>query len=138
MNIVCRATGAWAVAMIAMAAPAFAQQWQGAHVSGHVGASRIPEGSSNVVVFDKNLDGRFDETVTTAAGANAFSPGFCVGVSASSLPAGGCTQDDMGIDFGGRAGYDWQMGNFVVGALGEIAAPDHVDSVTSFSTTPAF
>jgi hypothetical protein len=37
-----------------------------------------------------------------------------------------------------RGGYDWQFGAFVVGAVAELAAPDHVDSVSAFSTTPAF
>ena len=42
------------------------------------------------------------------------------------------------IDFGARAGYDWQMGRLVVGAVGELGFPDHLDSVAAFSTTPAF
>ena len=119
------------------AGPALAQSWTGGYISGHVGFSRIPEGSDNVVAFDRDLDGDFDDTITTAAGANAFSPGFCVGAAASSLPSGGCTQDDDGIDAGGRGGYDWQMGRLVFGVLGELAFPDHVDSVAAFSTTPA-
>jgi len=123
---------------VAAASPVFAQQWNGGYVAGLGGFSRIPEGSDNVVVFDRNLDGRFEDTIVTAAGANAFSPGFCLGASASSLPAGGCTQDDSGPDFGGRAGYDWQMGSFVVGAVADLSFADHVDSVTAFSTTPAF
>ena len=126
------------VMFVASATPAVAQQWTGGYIAGHVGFSRIPEGSDNVVVFDRNLDGVFDENITTATGANAFSPGFCVGAASTSLPAGGCVQDDDGIDFGGRGGYDWQIGRFVVGVLGELSMPDHVDSVSAFSTTPAF
>ena len=126
------------VIFAAAATPAVAQQWTGGYVAGLGGFSRIPEGSNNVVVFDRNLDGVFDENITTAAGANAFSPGFCVGASATSLPAGGCTQDDSGPDFGGRAGYDWQMGRVVIGAVADVSFADHVDSVTAFSTTPAF
>jgi len=121
-----------------VASPAFAQQWTGAYIAGHVGFSRIPEGSDNVVVFDRNLDGVFEDTISTVAGANAFSPGFCVGAAATALPAAGCTQDDDGIEFGGRAGYDRQMGRFVVGVVGELGFPDHIDSVSAFSTTPAF
>ncbi len=37
----------------------------------------------------------------------------------------------------GRVGYDWQRGNVVFGALGELGMPDLTDSVTAFSTTPA-
>lgn len=126
------------VVLAAAATPALAQQWTGGYITAHGGFSRIPEGSDNVVVFDRNLDGTFDDTIVTAGGANAFSPGFCVGAAASALPSAGCTQDDEGADFGGRAGYDWQMGRFVVGAVGELSFADHVDSVSAFSTTPAF
>jgi len=126
------------VIFAASATPALAQQWAGGYIAGHVGFSRIPEGSDNVVVFDRNLDGIFDENITTAAGANAFSPGFCLGAASAALPSAGCVQDDDGMDFGGRAGYDWQMGQVVVGLLGEFGMPDHVDSVSAFSTTPAF
>lgn len=129
---------AFALVVLLSAAPAFAQQWTGAYIAGHVGFSRIPEGSDNVVVFDRNLDGTFDETISTVAGANAFSPGFCIGAAINAQPASGCAQDDDGIDFGGRVGYDWQMGRFVVGAVADVSVPDHVDSVSAFSTTPAF
>lgn len=100
----------------------------------------IPEGTANtnVVLFDTNLDGAFDDTVRTAAGANAFSPGFCIGAAGSAVPSGGCAVDDRGIDVGVRGGYDWQSGALVVGAVAELAAPDHIDSVSAFSTTPAF
>lgn len=123
--------------LVMTASAADAQTWTGGYVSGQIGFSRIPEGTDNVVVFDRNLDGVFDDTVTTVAGANAFSPGFCAGAASTTLPAGGCTRDDDGLDFGGRAGYDWQMGGLVVGAVGELGFPDHVDSVSAFSTTPA-
>lgn len=120
------------------ASPALAQQWTGGYISAHIGFSKIPEGSDNTVVFDRDLNGEFDDTIVTAAGANAFSPGFCVGAASSAVPSGGCTQDDSGMDFGGRAGYDWQMGSLAFGLLADVAAVDHTDSLTAFSTTPAF
>jgi len=120
------------------ASPAIAQQWTGGYIAGQVGFSRIPEGDDNIVVFDRNLDGVFEDTIITAAGANAFSPGFCAGAAVTALPAGGCAVDDTGIDIGGRAGYDWQTGGFVFGALFDLSFPDHLDSVSAFSTTPAF
>jgi outer membrane immunogenic protein len=126
------------VLWLAVAVPAAAQNWTGAYISGHIGFSRIPEGSDNIVVFDRNLDGDFTDTITTATGANAFSPGFCAGAAASAQPTAGCAVDDSGIDAGGRGGYDWQMGALVFGVLGEFAFVDHVDSVSAFSTTPAF
>lgn len=126
------------LATLCGATQADAQEWTGGYISGHIGFSKIAEGSDNVLVFDKNLDGDFSDTINTAAGANAFSPGFCVGAAATSVPSGGCVVDDDGIDFGGRAGYDWQSGGFVVGGVIELSAPDHTDSVAAFSTTPAF
>jgi outer membrane immunogenic protein len=123
---------------MAAALPAAAQDWTGAYLSGHIGFSWIPEGSDNFVVFDRDLDGRFDDTITTAAGANAFSPGFCVGAAAGAQPTLGCVVDDDGLDGGGRAGYDWQRGRVVFGVVGDLAFVDHVDSVSAFSTTPAF
>ena len=129
---------ALALATVCGASQAYAQEWTGGYISGHIGFSKIAEGDDNVILFDKNLDGDFADTVNTAAGANAFSPGFCIGSTASSLPASGCTVDDDGPDFGGRVGYDKQSGRFVIGGLVELSAPDHIDSVTAFSTTPAF
>ncbi len=127
-------------AMLGVPALARAQEWRGGYVSGHLGVSMIPAGPAdrNVVRFDTNLDGAFSDTVRTAAGANAFSPGFCIGASANALPSSGCAVDDNGFDFSARGGYDWQSGMFVAGAVAELAAPDHVDSVSAFSTTPAF
>jgi outer membrane immunogenic protein len=122
---------------MAGAAPALAQDWTGGYLAGHIGFSRIPEGANDNVVFDRDLDGDFDDLITTAAGANAFSPGFCTGAATTALPSGGCVQDDTGIDAGGRGGYDWQTGRIVFGLVGEFAFVDHVDSVTAFSTTPA-
>jgi outer membrane immunogenic protein len=129
---------AFVLSWMVAAVPAAAQEWTGPYISGHIGFSRIPEGSNNIVVFDRDLDGGFDDTITTAAGANAFSPGFCAGAAASAQPAAGCAVDDDGLDAGGRAGYDWQMGRLLVGIVGELAFVDHVDSVSAFSTTPAF
>jgi len=37
-----------------------------------------------------------------------------------------------------RGGYDWQMGRFVLGGVGEISWMDQIGSVSAFSTTPAF
>ncbi len=114
------------------------QAWTGGYIGGHVGLSRLMDRPDDTVVFDRNLDGTFVDTITTAAGADAFSPGFCVGAAATSQPSGGCTQDEKGLDAGGRAGYDWQGGRFIFGLAGELSFVDHVDSATAFSTTPAF
>lgn len=137
LSQVVRTTAVLAVAL-AVALPSAAQSWTGGYIAGHIGFSKVMEGSDNVLVFDRDLDGDFDDTITTAAGVNAFTPGFCVGAAVNSLPAGGCTVDDSGLDAGGRVGYDWQRGRLVVGMVGEVAFVDHTDSVAAFSTTPAF
>ena len=123
--------------LLAGSAAAQAQTWRGFYVGGQVGNGFLPGGDDKFVGFDKNLDGAFTDTVTTAAGANAFSPGFCPGASRSNVPAAGCVRDDNAVDAGARLGYDWQSGRLVIGATGELAKLSLVDSVTAFSTTPA-
>ena len=94
--------------------------------------------ADEAVAFDTNLDGGFGDTIRTAAGADAFSPGFCAGIAMGSQPAAGCTEEEDGIDFGGRVGYDRQIGNLVIGALVDVSKADVTDGVSAFSTTPAF
>lgn len=96
------------------------------------------EDASETVGFDTNLDGGFTDTIRTVAGVNAFSPGFCGGLAVNATAAGGCTDDSDGVDFGGRIGYDWQAGRVVFGVLADVSKTDVIDSVTAFSSTPAF
>ena len=129
-------------ALLAAAAPAFAQDadgsWTGAYVGGRVGYAWQPNRNGETVLFDRNLDGTFGDTVTTAAGANAFSPGFCGGAATSSGPATGCTKDKDGVEFAVHAGYDYQFeGGFLIGVVGEYGSQRGRDSVAAFSTTPA-
>ena len=114
-----------------------AQTWNGFYLGAQIGGGFLRDGQDKVVVFDKNLDGAFTDTVNTAAGANAFSPGFCAGTPRAVTPGGGCDQDDQSTDAGLRLGYDWQRGRFVIGATGEVAWMKLTDSVSAFSTTPA-
>jgi outer membrane immunogenic protein len=132
--------GAVAVAAILLAAaPGTAQEksWTGLYVSANGGYGFQPEDASETIRFDKNLDGDFTDTVTSAAGANAFSPGFCGGGAMTPIPSGGCTADEDGADFGGRLGYDWQTGRLVLGLLAEGSTASVTDSVSAFSITPA-
>lgn len=129
-------------ALLALAAsPAFAQsagdRWTGGYVGGYAGSVMEPDDGNDRILFDTNLDGNFNDTVRTAAGADAFSPGSCDGVGQTTAPAGGCKGNSGGADFGLRAGYDWQFGSIVVGVVGEYGVNDARDAVTSFSTTPA-
>jgi outer membrane immunogenic protein len=132
-----------ATALTLMAGGAHAQMapqdWSGPYVGAVFGYSKTAKNEGETVVFDKTLDGQFNDTVTTSAGANAFSTGFCDGMAKGPTSAGGCVgDDDVDWELGARAGYDWQFGNFVVGAVAEIERVKLEDRVTAFSTTPAF
>lgn len=122
--------------------PAFAQstddRWSGLYVGGSVGAGYGSDDSDRSVKFDTNLDGSYNDTVRTAAGADAFSPGFCGGKATSPRPGTGCSDDKGGAEYGARVGYDWQSGSWVYGVVGEYTKNDTRDSQTAFSTTPAF
>lgn len=118
------------------ALPAAAQDWTGGYVGAFIGTQSDPD-DDDTVLFDTNLDGQFGDTVNTAAGVNAFSPGFCDGVAQDRTPGAGCADNSGGGDYGLRAGYDWDMGGFVWGVLGEYSNNDQRDAVSAFSTTPA-
>lgn len=125
---------------LATGAPAFAQasgDWTGFSVGIVGGALQTKDSEDERLFFDRNLDGTFSESVTTVAGADAFSPGFCDGAANGVAAAQGCDDDADGAEAALRAGYDWQWGSFVVGAVAEISAGSAEDSVTGFSTTPA-
>jgi outer membrane immunogenic protein len=128
-----------AAATVALAAPAAAQtaDWTGFYAGGRIGYAATPLDSSERVLFDKNLDGDFSDTVTTAAGANAFSPGFCNGTANSGLAADRCDSDNDGLDYAVHAGADYQFGRIVVGGLVEYGKAKVTSSASAFSTTPA-
>ena len=127
------------VAGAALLAPAMAaaQTWTGAYVGGSLGYASARGEDGETILFDKDLDGNFNDTVTTGSGANAFSPGFCGGSASGNAPAAGCEDDEDGADIALRAGYDWQYGAWVFGGLVEVSTVDVTDSVSAFSTTPA-
>lgn len=132
------------VLLAALASPAFAQSsgsgngWTGGYIGLELGSSDQPSDGQETIRFDRNLDNTFGDTVTTSGGANAFSPGFCGGKANGPTPASGCRKDKNGTDYGVRAGYDWQSGSVVYGVVGEYTRGDAEDSVSAFSTTPAF
>jgi outer membrane immunogenic protein len=123
-------------------APAFAQEdinedWTGPYIGGSIGLAAQNNDNGEGVEFDTNLDGTYGDTVRTAAGANAFSPGFCGGAANGRTPIEGCRGDKDGLEYNVRAGYDVQNGNIVYGFLLEGGKNEARDSVTAFSTTPA-
>lgn len=125
------------VASSAMAANAQTTgDWSGLYAGGTVGYS-MKSDDSETVIFDTNRDGNFNDTVRTGAGADAFSPGFCSAAAQGRTPADGCRSSDDNLSYSVRAGYDWQFGNWVVGALGEYSVVNIGDDVSAFSTTPA-
>ena len=116
----------------------FRSGWSGFYIGGHLGYGFLSGGDDERTLFDTTLDGAYGDTVRTAAGADAFSPGFCDGTPISNNAAAGCTEDDEGgFDAGLRVGYDWQSGGLVIGGLIEASYVDISDSVTAFSVTPA-
>lgn len=126
----------------AVAVPAAAQEpadggWNGVYIGGSFGGSLQSSDNRSSVLFDTNLDGTYGDTVNTAAGANAFSPGFCGGKATGAAPVN-CRNDKDGIEYFGHVGYDRQMGRMVLGVVGEFGKSEIRDSVSAFSTTPAF
>lgn len=136
-----------AALMMALAAPASAQtlfgksgpdSWTGPYVGVFGGFTTENGQDDERLRFDRNLDGNFGDTVTlSGTGADAFSPGFCGGGANSTTAAAGCDKDTRGTQGGVRLGYDYQVGSFVVGVVGDYSAANQEDSVTGFSTTPA-
>lgn len=122
---------------IASVTSAQAQDWSGFYGGVALGYDFQPSDSDETILFDTNLDGRFTDNVNTAAGANAFSPGFCGGRAGGPRPTDGCSNEKDGVEWSARLGYDWQFDNFVVGALVDVAGYNINDSVSAFSTTPA-
>lgn len=129
-----------AAATLGTASPALAQNvdYSGFYVGGQIGKTFNTDSSRETVLFDNNLDGSFGDNVFTAAGANAFSPGFCGGTASTAMAAGGCNDDDGNkYEWGIHAGLDHDFGGPVVGIVAEYSRPGIEDAVTAFSTTPA-
>lgn len=114
-------------------APVDDRPFQGLYIGGFVGYDVQPNDPGESIVFNRNGSA----TVTTAAGANAFSPGFCNGAANGGIPDNGCRNDRDELNYGGRIGFDLQKGPFVIGALAEFGDSRITDSVSAFSTTPA-
>lgn len=131
------------LAAAAISTPAFAQdtpekEFDGVYVGGSVGYDVQGNDVNEKVLFDRNLDGaRFDDSVLTAGGANAFAPGFCNGLALSSIPTDGCRNDRDDLSYSGRIGFDKQMGRLVLGVVGDVGSTNIRDSVSAFSITPA-
>jgi outer membrane immunogenic protein len=125
--------------LLATPLPAAAQNadWTGPYFGGRLGYTTQPEDKDETILFDTNLDGKFGDTVRTASGANAFSTGFCGG-AAGTATATNCNDRD-GTEWAVHAGFDYQLGSAIVaGVVAEYGRSTIEDSVSAFSTTPAF
>ena len=141
-------SAAAATAIIASAGAASAQSmfgytpdtWTGPYVGAFGGFTQQNGQGDEAVRFDRNLDGNYGDPVLLAgaARADAFSPGFCDGNAFGPAAATGCDDDAGGTQGGIRAGYDYQIGSFVLGAVADYSFVNQEDSVTAFSTTPAY
>lgn len=139
MRTLLAATGVLTLSLAS--APAFAQdgateEFSGFYVGGSVGYTVQNNDVGERIVFDAGSNGTYGDTIATAAGADAFSPGFCNG-AATSVANLACANDKDDIEYYGRVGFDKQMGKFVIGAVGEFGKTEIRDSVSAFSTTPA-
>jgi len=132
-------TTALATPAVAQDEPATGQEFSGFYVGGSIGGTLEPDNDDERILFDRNLDGGFGDTVTTVAGANAFSTGFCGGSVGTSptRPTEGCDEGGAELEFAGRIGFDLQAGSLVFGVIGEIGTTDYSSATTAFSTTPA-
>lgn len=131
------ALGALAISSVPAMAQTGDASFSGPYIGGSVGYS-FQSNANESVLFDRGFDGTLD-TITTGAGLDAFSPGFCNGAATSASPATGCRNDKDGLEYNFRAGWDYQTpSNIVFGIVGEIGKNEVRDSVSAFSTTPAF
>ncbi len=119
-------------------APVRRSGWGGLYIGGHLGYGWSGGNGNEVVNFDTNLDGTYGDTVFDApvGGTDVFAPGFCDGAANGPALSDGCKDDKGGFDGGLRVGYDWDLGGFVVGVVGEASMADVSDSVSAFSTAP--
>ena len=117
-----------------------ADDWTGFYVGGRLGLSNDLDQADDTIEFDTNLDGSFGDTVPTLARANAYSPGLCGGRAASIARSGTsreCARDNAQTEWAVHAGFDYDLGRFVVGVVGEYGRNEFKDRVSAFSTTPS-
>ncbi|RYD49577.1 MAG: porin family protein [Sphingomonadales bacterium] len=131
-----------AATIVAAATPAFAQDdgFTGVYVGGTFGYSVQNNDVGETIVFDRDLNGTFGDTVVTAAAGspNAFSPGFCNGRARTNAPAGQCENDRDNVEYSARIGFDQQYpGGMVLGVVLDAGKSRIRDSVSAYSTTPA-
>lgn len=131
-----------ALVLAGLASPALADEnigdYNGPYIAVSGGLATHDDHGKDTIVFDTNRDGKFDNTVLTSTGANAFSPGFCNGsTTLNSQTTTPCTRDRDAAEYAVRVGYDARYGDIVMGVMLEGAKSDATGSTTAFSSTPA-
>ncbi|OHD04029.1 MAG: hypothetical protein A3H25_14450 [Sphingomonadales bacterium RIFCSPLOWO2_12_FULL_63_15] len=127
-----------------LATPVMAQDstgavdWTGPYIGGSFGYNWQKNDGEEHIRFDADADGEYDDVIRTGTGANAFSPGTCGGSARGATPGAGCNDDKDAIGWMGHVGYDRQFGSIVAGVVAEAGKAYISDSVTEYSTTPAF
>lgn len=128
-------------AVLTLPSAAFAQAderyFDGLYISGAVGLETAEDSGNDVLEFDTNADGDFNDTVRTGAGDDAFAPGFCAGPATS--PNRTCRGNRQDEGYALRVGIDRRLGDgpFVAGVLVEGAKPGVEEFTSGFSSTPA-
>lgn len=127
-----------------VAVPAAAQEvttdtYDGFYVGATLGGDFLDGMRDDRLVFETDDNGIFGDTVVTAAGTDAFLPGFCAGIANGAEFSAGCSDDDDGLAYSVRLGFDKRVNNsaLVAGFLVEGEMSDATDYTTGFSTTPA-
>lgn len=134
---------ATAAIAVGFASPAAAQDadpdfFTGFYVGGSISAETVDDSLADGIVFDTDQDGNYDNRVRTITGANAFSPGLCNGRPIGAPASAACGDDDTGLGYQAKIGYDVRVdGSAVAGLVLEASKPNAVDYSTGFSTTPA-
>lgn len=110
-------------------------RYNGVYIGFGVGATMEPNHGQQSLVFNRG-GGPTGNGLSTATGANAFSPGFCGGAFNSTTP-GDCRPDRLRPDYSVKIGVDSRSGRFVAGVLLEGQINRTRSSISAFSTTPA-
>lgn len=128
------ATAAAALATTAAYAQDADTNYSGFYIGAYAGASKAANHGGETIMTDRNLNGDFGETADALPNFT-FSGGQAVGDRTT-----GRIEKDSGTPIAGaRVGWDYQAGNWVVGALAEIEQNNVSDTVSGFTsnTTPA-
>lgn len=125
------------------AAPA--RSWSGFYLGGSIGGVRAPLGAGEGLVFDAApFDGAFNDQVLGVytcepsgqfCNGNAFQYGYDGrGAALGTTSADGVRRDHSeGLTYGFRAGYDRQIGNWLIGAVAEWTHYDLTDAVSGYA-----